>query len=74
MAEKQKFRVLRRMDGDRLYEAGEEREMTAADAKHLVDLGVLEPIAVKAEATPQNKAEPAPANKAAPRVARGKAT
>jgi hypothetical protein len=74
MAEKQKFRVLRRMDGDRLYEEGDEREMTAAEAKHLVDLGALEPIEAKAEPAPQNKSEPAPANKAAPRAARGKAT
>jgi hypothetical protein len=73
MADTQKYKVLRRMDGDRLYEPGDVREMMAADAKHLLDLGVLEPVdgkaekgAEKAEPAPANKAEPPPANKAEP--------
>lgn len=66
MADLAKYEVLRRLDGDRLYEPGETREMAPADAKPLVDLGSLRPIrsAAKAEAEHANKAEPAPANKA----------
>ena len=62
MAEKVTFNVLRRHEGDRLYEEGESREAVAADVAHLVDLGVLE----KAEGKVKNKAEPAAANKADP--------
>lgn len=61
-----KFKVLRRLDGDKLYEAGDVRELSEADAKHLVALGSLEPVAEKAEAAPKNKMEAAPANKAEP--------
>ncbi|WP_247366882.1 hypothetical protein [Bradyrhizobium sp. 18] len=73
MADKMKFKVLRRHDGDRMYEEGETREGTQADLGHLVPnvlelIGPAEPEPVapeqKAEPAPQNKAEPAPANKA----------
>lgn len=67
-----KFRVLRRHDGDKEYHEGDERILSKADAKHLVDLGVLEvveddeaPEGEKAEKVPANKAEKAaPKNKA----------
>lgn len=39
-----KYKVLRRHDGDKEYHDGDERTLTKADAKHLVDLGVLEEI------------------------------
>lgn len=58
------YKVLRRQEGDRLYEEGEMRTLDAAEAKHLVDLGILREI--KAEGTPKNKAESKPANKAEP--------
>ncbi len=62
MAEKVTFNVLRRHEGDKLYEEGDKREAVASEVAHLVSSGVLE----KAEARPHNKAEPAPANKADP--------
>jgi hypothetical protein len=62
MAEKVTFNVLRRHEGDKLYEENDTREMTEADARQLVGLGVLE----RADAKPKNKAEPAPSNKADP--------
>lgn len=72
------YKVLRRMEGDKLYEAGDTRELNKADAGHLVALGVLQPVdaedeqpkglapAPKAEHVPSNKMEAAPSNKAAP--------
>jgi hypothetical protein len=68
MAEKLKFKVLRRHEGGRMYEEGETREGTLAELGHLVPR-VLERMdgAAKAEAqAPANKMEPAPANKAEP--------
>jgi hypothetical protein len=62
MAEKVTFNVLRRHEGDQLYEEGDTRAAVAAEVAHLVDLGVLE----KAAAKPKNKAEPVAANKADP--------
>lgn len=56
------YKVLRRQEGDRLYEEGETRTLDTAEAKHLVDLGVLREI--KADGSAKNKAEPKPANKA----------
>jgi hypothetical protein len=64
------YKVLRQHDGDKQYWEGDKRTLPAADAKHLVDLGVLKEIKAKAEAAPLNKAEPAPANKAAPSSAK----
>lgn len=69
MADLYNYRVLRQMDGDKQYYQGDEREMAESDAKHLVDLGVLEKLGKvekKAEPTPKNKAEPAPENKQDP--------
>lgn len=76
MADKLKYRVIRRHDGDRMYEEGEIREGTQADLGHLVP-NVLEPIGpaetvserspeAKSEPAPENKVEPAPSNKAEP--------
>lgn len=64
MADLTKFKVMRRHDGDRMYEEGEIREALEVDVKHLVP-HVLKPLG-KAEVVPANKAEPAPANKAGP--------
>jgi hypothetical protein len=86
MADKMKFRVIRRHDGDRMYEEGETREGTQADLGHLVpnvleligpaDQSAPEPVASeqKAEPEPQNKAEPAPTNKAEPTAGANKTT
>lgn len=65
MAAKQRFKVLRRHEGDRMYEEGEVREGALSDLKHLIP-NVLQPIdeGAKAEERPANKAEPAPDNKA----------
>lgn len=67
MAEKMKFKVVRRHEGDRMYEEGDTREGMLIDLGHLVPK-VLEPVgpadAEKAEPAPVNKSEPAPANKA----------
>ncbi|SNS53340.1 hypothetical protein SAMN06295912_108124 [Sphingomonas laterariae] len=68
MAAKHNYRVLREMDGDKPYAAGDPRELDPNDAAHLVRLGVLEdlgPVEEKAEPDPANKADAAPANKAA---------
>lgn len=75
MADLQKYRVLRIQDGDRTYVPGDIRELTAADAKHLLDLGVLEAAdeaTQKAEPAPENKAESTVDNKAevAPKTTR----
>lgn len=56
-----KFDVLRQHLGDRMYMPGDERELSEADAAHLVRQGVLKK---KAEPKAANKAEPAPKNKA----------
>ena len=64
MAEKVTFNVLRRHEGDRLYEEGDTREASASEVAHLVASGVLEQAKAKGESKPRNKAEPAPANKA----------
>ncbi|WP_207479563.1 hypothetical protein [Arenibaculum pallidiluteum] len=63
MANKMTFRVMREMEGDRFYRAGETREMLPADAAHLLQLGALAEIDGKVESTPLNKAEPAPRRK-----------
>lgn len=63
MADKVKFQVLREMEGDRFYRAGETREMAEADAVHLVRLGVLKKVDGKAEAVTANKSEHATENK-----------
>jgi hypothetical protein len=70
MAEIMKWKVLRRHDGDRLYEEGEIRTGTKAELGHLapktIELLGPEPPKGKAESAPLNKAESAaPANKAA---------
>lgn len=62
MAEKVTFNVLRRHEGDKLYEEGDTREAVVAEVGHLIGLGVLE----KADTHARNKAEPAAANKADP--------
>lgn len=62
MAEKITFNVLRRHEGDKLYDEGDTREAVAGDVAHLVATGVLE----KAAAKVKNKAEPVVANKADP--------
>lgn len=76
------YDVARIHEGDKLYKEGDVRVLNEAEAKHLVDLGVLVPRqdrdpdtapAEKAEPAPENKAEPAPANKAdKPRQGKGK--
>jgi hypothetical protein len=66
---KMKWKVVRRHEGDRIYEEGDIREGTESDLGHLVPK-VLELIGPadaearpKAERAPRNKAERAPANK-----------
>lgn len=70
MAEIMNWKVLRRHDGDRLYEEGDIRTGTKAELGHLAPktLELLGPTITsgKAKAAPLNKAESAaPANKAA---------
>lgn len=70
MAAKHNYRVLREMDGDKPYVAGDERELDPNEARRLVDLGVLAdlgPIAEKSDPGLANKAAPPPINKAAPK-------
>lgn len=56
-----KYEVLRRHQGDKFYEQGDEREASEVDVAHLVKSGVLK---AKAEGKPKNKAEgAAPKNK-----------
>lgn len=66
-----KWKVLRRHEGDRMYEEGDTREGTAAELGHLEGkvLELIGPIkAAKAEKAPLNKAEgAAPVNKVANR-------
>ncbi|RVD13555.1 MAG: hypothetical protein EOS73_25495 [Mesorhizobium sp.] len=61
------WKVLRRHEGDRMYEEGETRAGTKAELGHLAPkvLELIGPVdAVKAEPAPLNKAERgAPANK-----------
>ena len=63
MADMKAYRVLRDLDGDRFYRAGETREMLPADAIHLLRLGVLSEIADEddggepTQEPPANKAE-----------------
>lgn len=65
----QKYTVLRRHYGDKMYEPGDDREANVADVRHLVDSGVLEPVREKAVTEPEAKAEgPAPQNKAVGRA------
>jgi hypothetical protein len=71
MGEKLKWKVLRRHEGDRMYEEGDTREGTQAELGHLSPkvlelIGAAEANVEKAEAAPLNKAEPAPQNKAEP--------
>lgn len=56
----EKFITIRQHYGDRLYEAGDEREADPREVAHLVKNGVL-----KAEPAVKNKAEPPVKNKAA---------
>ncbi len=70
---KHTYRYLRPMLGDRDYAEGDTRELAPSEAKHLVDLGVLEDLGPvkdtrddsgEKEAPPaQNKAAPPHANK-----------
>lgn len=67
-----KFKVLRRHDGDKEYHEGDERVLSKADAKHLVELGVLE-VLEEEDATEGEKAETPPANKAEKSAPKNKA-
>ena len=64
----QQYTVKREHYGDRAYARGEIREAHPSDVAHLVQSGILEPVAaveaVKADAAPLNKAVKAPKNKA----------
>jgi hypothetical protein len=75
MADKIKYRVVRRHEGDRLYEEGETREGTKAELGHLVPHVLVEDgVAAKAEEAPLNKSEgDSPANKAEPDANENKA-
>ncbi|WP_374832964.1 hypothetical protein [Paenochrobactrum pullorum] len=56
-----KYEVLRRHQGDKFYEQGDEREASEVDVSHLVKSGVLK---AKVEGKPKNKVEgAAPKNK-----------
>lgn len=44
MTERTLYRVLRHMEGDKLYAPGDERELDAIDARHLLALGVIEKV------------------------------
>lgn len=65
------YRVTRQHYDDRQYWAGEERSLSDADARALMDAGLLEPMQEKPKAAepkaapaPENKQKIAPANKA----------
>lgn len=60
-----KYDVLRQHDGDRQYFQGDTREMSAADAGHLVQLGTVR-LALEKKAAPplENKVDAVPSNKA----------
>lgn len=68
MAELVKVKMLRAVGG---FDEGDERELSAADAKRLEARGVVKIMGAKSEAPVANKAAPentaAPQNKAAPR-------
>jgi hypothetical protein len=55
MSEKQTYKVLVQLDGDKPYFKGDTREMTEAEAQHLVDLGVLEKVEPATETRPKQK-------------------
>lgn len=58
MADKKTYRYLRPLEGDRFYNVGDTRDMSPAEAKHLLDLGVIEEASSeKVEAAPANKVE-----------------
>lgn len=61
MAELVKVKMLRAVGG---FEEGDERELSAADAKRLEARGVVKVAGGKSAPALQNKMEPAPANKA----------
>lgn len=65
MADLTTYDVLRQHFGDRQYYEGEQRELSSAEAKSLVSLGVLAERQAKAEPPLLNKAERVPTNKAA---------
>lgn len=54
----QTYKVLREHHGDKPYAPGDSRELAPSDAKHLVDLGVLEEAKAKKAPAAKNKAEP----------------
>lgn len=58
-----KYEVLREMQGDKNYKPGDHRDLSDADAKHLVDLGVLRKVGGKATRPAKNKSAPALENK-----------
>lgn len=62
----EKFITIRQHYGDRLYEAGDEREADPREVAHLVANGVL-----KAAVVPQNKMEAPVKNKAARNAEKG---
>lgn len=59
------FKVLRDHIGDKPYSRGDTRTAIAADVAHLVDGGVLVPVAAKRAARPANKAAALSRNKSA---------
>lgn len=61
---KQTYDVARQHLGDQLYLPGDQREADPSVVKHLVDAGVLNIRAEKAERPVDNKAVKAPRNKA----------
>lgn len=60
---KRTYRVLRRHDGDRMYDVGDTREGEDHELQHLVPL-TLQEISEKAEREHANKAERVSRNKA----------
>ena len=58
-----KYEVLREMQGDKDYKLGDVRDLSEADASHLVSLGVLRKAATKAAPRLKNKAAPPLENK-----------
>jgi hypothetical protein len=52
-----KYKVLRRHDGDKEYHDGDERTLSKAEAKHLVDLGVLQEIGEDSDPSDENNGE-----------------
>lgn len=61
----QKYEVMRQIQFDKPYAAGDTYEGNVAEVAHLVANGVLKPIKGKAEPAPKNKAEPQVENKGA---------